>query len=32
MYVLDERFQENIDQNGIGTAAFVASAIENYTK
>ena len=32
MYVADERFQSNIDQKGAGTAAFVASAIENYTK
>ena len=30
MYVLDERFQSNIDQNGKGTAAFVSAAIQNY--
>ncbi|MEG1812110.1 MAG: TipAS antibiotic-recognition domain-containing protein [Clostridia bacterium] len=30
MYVGDERFTENIDQNGIGTAAFMARAIEIY--
>ena len=30
MYVLDERFQSNIDQNGKGTAAFVSAAIETY--
>ena len=30
MYVLDERFQSNIDQNGKGTAAFVRAAIKSY--
>ena len=28
MYIGDERFTQNIDQNGEGTAAFMASAIE----
>ena len=32
MYVADERFKTNIDKNGIGTAEFVLSAIENYCK
>ena len=32
MYVADDRFQANIDQNGTGTAEFVATAIENYCK
>jgi DNA-binding transcriptional MerR regulator len=30
MYVGDERFTQNIDQNGEGTAAFMAAAIEVY--
>ncbi|MEG1524527.1 MAG: MerR family transcriptional regulator [Clostridia bacterium] len=30
MYVGDARFTENIDKNGIGTAAFMANAIEIY--
>ena len=30
MYVLDERFRSNIDQNGEGTAAFVSAAIKSY--
>ena len=30
MYVLDERFQKNIDQNGEGTAAFASAAIKIY--
>ena len=30
MYVLDERFRENIDKNGNGTAEFVSEAIEKY--
>jgi len=28
MYVMDERFRENIDRNGAGTAAYVRDAIE----
>jgi len=32
MYVLDERFKSNIDQNGDGTAAFAAEAIKLYCK
>lgn len=32
MYVGDERFRENIDKNGEGTAAFMAAAIEIYCK
>lgn len=32
MYVADERFTQNIDQNGPGTAAFLAQAIEAYCK
>ena len=32
MYVADERFKENIDKNGSGTAEFVAEAIKIYTK
>ena len=32
MYVADDRFKTNIDQNGIGTAEFVATAIEHYCK
>lgn len=30
MYVTDERFKNNIDQNGEGTAEFVAKSIKNY--
>ena len=30
MYIGDERFTKNIDQNGEGTAAFMAAAIEIY--
>ena len=30
MYVADERFKNNIDKNGDGTADFVSKAIENY--
>lgn len=30
MYVADERFRENIDKNGSGTADFISSAIEIY--
>lgn len=32
MYTADERFKENIDKHGIGTAEFVSSAIEIYCK
>ena len=32
MYVLDERFRNNIDRHGIGTAAFVSDAIAHYGK
>ena len=32
MYVDDERFTRNINQNGEGTAAFMAAAIERYCK
>lgn len=32
MYVADERFRDNIDTNGSGTAQFVAEAIEVYCK
>ena len=32
MYVGDERFTQNIDQYGAGTAAFMAAAIEIYTR
>ena len=30
MYILDDRFKQNIDTHGQGTAAFVSSAIEAY--
>ncbi|MEG1863001.1 MAG: MerR family transcriptional regulator [Oscillospiraceae bacterium] len=30
MYIADERFTQNIDKNGEGTAAFMAAAIEIY--
>ena len=32
MYVADERFKNNIDKNGAGTAEFVSAAIEEYCK
>lgn len=32
MYMADDRFQENIDQFGEGTAAFLSAAIAAYTK
>ena len=32
MYVGDERFAQNLDQYGAGTAAFMAAAIEIYTR
>lgn len=32
MYVLDERFRNNIDKNGSGTAEFVSNAIAVYCK
>lgn len=32
MYVADERFKNNIDKNGNGTAEFVSKAIEIYCK
>ena len=32
MYIGDERFTKNIDQNGEGTAAFMAAAIEIYCR
>lgn len=32
MYVLDERFKNNIDKNGDGTAEFISNAIEIYCK
>ena len=32
MYVCDERFKNNIDKNGEGTAEFVAEAIKIYCK
>ena len=31
MYVADERFKNNINKNGDGTAEFVSTAIESYT-
>ena len=30
MYVADERFQNNIDKHGEGTATFIRAAIEGY--
>lgn len=30
MYIADERFKENIDKNGKGTAEFAAEAISNF--
>ena len=32
MYVADDRFKSNIDQNGAGTAEFISEAIEFYCK
>ena len=32
MYVTDERFQNNIDKHGEGTAAFIREAIEDYCR
>ena len=32
MYTCDERFKNNIDKNGDGTAEFVSAAIAAYTK
>ena len=32
MYVADERFRENIDRHGEGTAAFLSAAIATYCK
>ena len=32
MYVLDERFRDNIDRHGIGTSSFVSAAINHYAK
>lgn len=32
MYVMDERFRNNIDQNGEGTAEFASEAIKEYCK
>lgn len=32
MYVADERFKKNIDKYGVGTAEFVADAIEAYCR
>lgn len=32
MYTADERFTQNLDRNGDGTAAFMAAAIEVYTQ
>ena len=32
MYIADERFKNNIDKSGEGTAAFAAAAIEVYCK
>ena len=32
MYVLDERFRENIDKNGDGTAEFIRAALKLYCK
>ncbi len=32
MYVLDERFKQNIDQNGKGTAEFIRNALKVYCK
>lgn len=32
MYVADERFTENIDRHGAGTAAYVSECIKSYCK
>ena len=32
MYVMDERFKNNIDKNAEGTAEFVSKAIDVYCK
>lgn len=32
IYIADERFKNNIDKNGNGTAEFISKAIENYCK
>lgn len=32
MYVADERFKNNIDKNGDGTAEFISEAIKDYCK
>lgn len=32
MYGKDKRFSENIDKNGVGTAAFMAKAVEIYCR
>ena len=32
MYVADERFKENIDKSGKGTAEFISSSIENFCR
>lgn len=32
MYIQDERFSENIDKNGEGTAKFISEVIEIYCK
>ena len=32
MYTADERFRQNIDRHGEGTAQFVSDAIANYCK
>ena len=32
MYVADQRFQNNIDKHGEGTAAFICKAIESYCR
>ena len=32
MYVMDDRFRENIDRQGVGTAAFVSAAITYYCR
>ena len=32
MYVMDERFKNNIDKNGEGTAEYVSKAIALYCK
>ena len=32
MYVLDERFKNNIDKHGSGTAEFISKAVEFYAK